>query len=90
MAGRLDQPMAFACASRSPLCRPEGISFIVLFLKALPVAELVLPLDDHAGHGVVFECSHPEQGRGLELIVRAKDKPDALRLRSWLLSAATS
>jgi hypothetical protein len=48
----LDHPLSgdVSCALSTVLGSTESISLAVLFLKALPIAELVLPLDDELGH----------------------------------------
>lgn len=50
------QTMPFTCAARPRLSSAVCIGFVVFFLEALPVAELVLPLNDHACHSFGVSC----------------------------------
>jgi hypothetical protein len=50
MALIIHQAMTFTCTPGTSLGSTESISLVVLFLKALPITKLVLPLDDELGH----------------------------------------
>lgn len=53
LATLIHQPVAQAAAAGTGGGGAIGIALVVLLLEAMPVAELVLPLDDDAGHGVL-------------------------------------
>ena len=68
------QTMPFTCAARPRLSSAVCIGFVVFFLEALPVAELVLPLNDHACHGFAVAGLDAAPPLRLSLDSRAKDK----------------
>ena len=61
LAGFINEPVAHAGAAGPRLGGAEGIGLVVLLLEALPMAELVLPLDHDAGHGWAMGNGHGAQ-----------------------------
>jgi hypothetical protein len=47
----IDEAVALACAAGAGLSSAVCIGLVVLFLEALPMAKLVLPLDHDSDHG---------------------------------------
>ena len=66
--------MALPCAARSGLGAAKGIGLVVHLGVALPAAELVLPLNDHAGHCFGVAVIDADPFLRVELDFRAKDK----------------
>ena len=66
--------MAFPGAPGPCLSCAVSIGLVVFFLEALPFAELVLPLNDHACHGFAVPGLDAAPPLRLCLNSRAKDK----------------
>ena len=74
MAIWVDEPMPFAGAACPGLGTTKCVRLVVQVGVALPAAELVLPLNDHACHGFAVACLDAAPPLRLCLKSRAKDK----------------
>ena len=66
--------MPFAGAACPGLGTAKGVRLVVHLGVALPAAELVLPLNNHAGHSFGAACLDAALFLRLRLDSRAKDK----------------